>query len=50
MHAAALLTLHALRLAADELRCCVEELGMVAAQMAPKTRYARVVPRTCGVL
>ena len=35
MHAAALLTLHDPQLAAEELRRCVENLGMVAAQMAP---------------
>ena len=35
MQAAALLSLHDPELAAEELRRCVEELGMVAAQMSP---------------
>jgi predicted TIM-barrel fold metal-dependent hydrolase len=51
MHAAALLTLHDPRLAADELRRCVEELGMVAAQMAPNPVNGRHVhDPSCDVL
>ncbi len=51
MHAAALLTLHDPQLAAHELRRCVEELGMVAAQIAPNPVNGRHLnDPSCDVL
>ncbi|MCZ6872118.1 MAG: amidohydrolase family protein [bacterium] len=51
MHAAALLTLHDPALAAEELRRCVEDLGMVAAQMAPNPVNSRHLhDPSCDVL
>ncbi len=51
MQAAALLTLHDPALAAQELRRCVEELGMVAAQLLPNPVNGRHVhDPSCDVL